>query len=216
MKLIPKKLNNYGLFFTLFVWCSLTSCDSLPWRKKIKPIELVKGLNLGGIYIDEINKNYICDPRCKPFCGYELINNTPSGIIMSYPTLYYGTYEGRKILAQIKLKLLDPFNYPIIGNEITPAISYDDVSSVKHKLKELYGINPNSESDNTTTWIYKEDVTVRMTVKENDFSNLEGVNGVNPLISEYRNSYSVSIEYFFVPELNDQISYDPVGTDRPL
>jgi hypothetical protein len=194
----------------------LSSCDSLPWKKEINPIELVKGLYLGADYDAEKSKTYICDPRCKPFCGYELINKQSYGIIMSYPSLYYGTYKGRKILAQIKLQLLDPYNYPIIGNEITPAISDYDVSLVKDKLKETYGYNPKSESENTITWIYKDDVMVRMNINKNDFSYLEGMNGVNPLISEYRNSYSVNIEYFFVPDLNDQISFDPVGTDRSL
>jgi hypothetical protein len=216
MKSISKILIQNGLIFTLFVSCSLLSCDSLPWKKEIKPIELVKGFNLGGDYDTELSRPNICDPRCKPYCGYELINKGSSGIIMSYPSIYYGTYKGRKILAQIKLNLLDPYNYPIIGDGITPAISDYDVSLVKDKLKELYGYNPKSESENTITWIYKDDVMVRMNINKNNFSYLEGMDGVNPLISEYRNTYSVSIEYFFVPDLNDQISYDPVGKDRPL
>jgi hypothetical protein len=212
MKLISKNLINYEIVLTLLVSCFLSSCDQLPWKKEIKPIELVKGLYLGGDYDVETNKTHICDPRCKP-CGYELINKGPSGVIMSYPSLYSGTYEGKRILAQIKLNLHDPYNYPIIGNDITPAISDYDVNLVKDKLKESYGYNPNSESENTITWIYKDDVMVRMNINKNNLSYLEGINGVNPLISEYRNSYSVSIEYFFVPDLNDQISFDPMGND---
>jgi hypothetical protein len=215
MNSISKKLINNWLVSTLFVSCSLSSCDSLPWKQEIEPIELVKGLYLGGDFDVETSKNHICDPRYKP-CGYELIKKGPSGIIVSYPSLYYGTYKDKKILAQIKLNLLDPYNYPIIGNEITPAISDYDVSLVKNKLKELYGYNPESESENTITWIYKDDVMVRMNINKNDYSSLEGRDGVNPLITEYRNSYSVSIEYFFVPDLNDQISFDPLGTDRSL
>ncbi|MCF8202925.1 MAG: hypothetical protein K9J18_07585 [Crocinitomicaceae bacterium] len=138
MKLSLTIISNSVFFLVLLATPSCTN------QELTNPLT-VKGMKLGLDYNSQIDlgsQNGACEndlPNSNK-CQYKILDN-----IYASPELYYSLYKDKKVLAEVKLILNSPFNFPVVQdankNIIAeyPSLMKSEIYEVIQLYKKKYG-----------------------------------------------------------------------------
>jgi hypothetical protein len=198
--------------------CALFSCEN----KELSHPETIKGMQLGLDYDSQCElgeQNGICENDLpeKSICQYSIL-----GDIYARPSMYYSLFNGEQVLAEVKLTLNSPTNFPSVedeeGNIIAeyPSLTKSEVNDVIEIYTKKYGKGEVSEWEYGATydWIIG-DLFIRLQYSETTYAY--GYQ-LHPQIKDFfqDNAYYVEIKYSYDDSMKKLLKNEKTYNDDPI
>jgi len=221
-----KKINMKTIKY-LFILIILNSCglgsDTNNLDKELPNPETIKGMKLGLDFDSQIevgNQNGICknDLPNDHICQYKI-----SETVYARSGLYYSLFNGQKVLAEIKLILNSPFNFPKVINGMAngedaeyPSLKKAEVDDIISMYKSKYGKGEKYEWEYGGTYDWTQgDLYIRLEYSTTLYSY--GYQ-IHPEIKEFfqNDAYTVEIVYCYVDEIKKMLKNEKSHNGEPI